>query len=109
MVRRLLLTCAVLMCKDLAQTTVFIVITAVITLVIEQETKPYCASFLSAYCNVCCWQVVLFTLYLLLLDAEMTTGGQAIAISALLMVRPNPYPHPYPNPHPHPNPNPNPT
>ena len=36
--------------------------------------------------NVCCWQVVLFTLYLLLLDAEMTTGGQAIFISALLMV-----------------------
>ena len=33
-----------------------------------------------------CWQVLLFVLYLLLLDAEFTTGGQAIFISVLLML-----------------------
>jgi len=86
MIRRLLLTCAVLMCDDLAQTTVFVTVVAIVTLVIEQETKPYCWSFLSAFCNVCCWQIVLFALYLLLLDSNMTSGNQAVAISALLML-----------------------
>ena len=70
----------------MAQTTMFVIIVAIITLVIEQETKPYCWSFLSAFCNVCCWQILLFALYLLLLDAEMTTGRQAVVISALLMI-----------------------
>ena len=58
MIRRLLLTCAVLGCDDLAQTTLFVTTVAIITLVIEQETKPYCSPFLSAYCNVACWQVI---------------------------------------------------
>jgi len=35
---------------------------------------------------VCCWQILLFVLYQLLLDSEMTSGRQAVAISALLMI-----------------------
>eukprot|EP00619_Florenciella_sp_RCC1007_P011561 CAMPEP_0205918708 /NCGR_PEP_ID=MMETSP1325-20131115/9977_1 /ASSEMBLY_ACC=CAM_ASM_000708 /TAXON_ID=236786 /ORGANISM="Florenciella sp., Strain RCC1007" /LENGTH=400 /DNA_ID=CAMNT_0053286261 /DNA_START=21 /DNA_END=1223 /DNA_ORIENTATION=+ len=86
MSRRLLLTCVVLICDGLAQTTLFVTTVAIVTLVIEQETKPYCASFLSAYCNVACWQILLFALYLLLLDAAMTEGFQAALISSLLML-----------------------
>ena len=86
MSRRLLLTCVVLMCDGLAETTLFVTTVAIVTLVIEQETKPYCSSFLSAYCNVACWQILLFALYLLLLDAAMTKGTQAAFISSLLML-----------------------
>ena len=57
MCRRLLLTCAVLVCKTLAETTVFIIFVAVVTLVIEQETKPHINVFVSAFTHVCCWQV----------------------------------------------------
>ena len=50
----------------------FVIFVAVVTLVVEQETKPYSSAFLSAYCNVCSWQILLFSLYLLLLDAEVS-------------------------------------
>ena len=56
MVRRLLLTCAVLVCRTLAETTVFVVFVAIVTLVIEQETKPYINAFISAFTHVC-WYV----------------------------------------------------
>ena len=86
MVRRLLLTCAVLLCRDLGETTVFVVFVAIITLVIEQESKPYVNVFLSAFTHVCCWQILLFVLYLQLLDSGATTGDQAIWFSAALML-----------------------
>ena len=35
---------------------------------------------------ICCWQVVLFVLYLLLVDSGMARGGQEIVISGLLCV-----------------------
>ena len=117
MSRRLALTCGVLLFTDLAATTVFVNFVAIITLVIEQETKAYANPFLSAFTTVCCWQgrqcgsaplcadrrpprcaecrdhrpslrpsVLLFVIYLLLLDAEFTSGSQAVAISVLLML-----------------------
>ena len=42
-----------------------------VTLVIEEETKAYINVFLTAFTHACAWQIVLFTLYLLLLDAEV--------------------------------------
>ena len=57
MLRRLLLTCAVVLCSTLAETTLFIVFISIVTLVIETETKPYISRFLSAFTRVCCWQV----------------------------------------------------
>ena len=59
MVRRLLLTCATLLCRTLAQTTVWVLFVAIVTLVIEQETKPYINPFLSAFTNVCNYQILL--------------------------------------------------
>ena len=85
-VRRLLLTSAVLVTRDLGETTLFIVCVGIVTLVIEQESKPHINQFLSAFCQACCWQILLFILYLLLLDSDMTAEGQAVWISALLMV-----------------------
>ena len=85
-VRRLLLTSAVLVTRDLGETTLFIVCVGTVTLVIEQESKPHVNPFLSAFCQTCCWQILLFILYLLLLDSDLTTEGQAVWISALLMV-----------------------
>ena len=66
MFRRLMLTCAVLLCANLAQTVVFVLLVAVVTLVIEQESKAYVNQFLSSFTAVCCWQVLLFILFLLL-------------------------------------------
>ena len=40
MTRRLLLTCAVVLCKTLGQSTVFIIFVSVIALVMEREAKP---------------------------------------------------------------------
>ena len=85
MVRRLLLTCAVLLMSTLASTTFFVVSTAIVTLVIEQESKAYTNRFLSAFTTVCCWQILLYILFLLLLDAEFVTDGQAVVCSAILM------------------------
>ena len=53
MVRRLLLTCAVLVCENLAQTMVFVIFVAIVTLVIESETKPYINPFINAFTHVC--------------------------------------------------------
>ena len=66
MLRRLMLTCAVLLCADLAETVVFVMLVAVVTLVIEQESKAYVNQFLSSFTAVCCWQVLLFIHFLLL-------------------------------------------
>ena len=66
MFRRLMLTCAVLLCANLAQTVVFVMLVAIVTLVIEQESKAYVNQFLSSFTAVCCWQVLLFILFLLL-------------------------------------------
>lgn len=71
MLRRLMLTCAVLLCNDLAETTVLVISVAVVTLVIEEEAKAYLNPFLTAFTHTCCWQIVLFALYLLLLDAQV--------------------------------------
>ena len=60
-----------------ADSTVFVVFVAIVTLVIEQESKAYTNPFLSAFCAVCCWQILLFVLFLLLLDAAFTSGRQA--------------------------------
>ena len=49
MVRRLLLTCAVLVMDSLASTVFFVVCVAIVTLVIEQECKAYENRFLSAF------------------------------------------------------------
>ena len=70
MIRRLLLTCAVLVYDSLAATTLFVITVAIaiVILVIEQETKPYCSAFLSAYCHACCLKILLLSQYLLLLD-----------------------------------------
>ena len=43
------------MCKNLGEMTVFVVFVSVLTLVIEQNSKPYVNPFLSAFTHVCCW------------------------------------------------------
>ena len=47
------LTCAVLVCENLAQTMVFVIFVAIVTLVIESETKPYINPFINAFTHVC--------------------------------------------------------
>ena len=46
MMRRLLLTCGVLLCQTLAQTMVYIILIALVTLVVEQQSSPYANPFL---------------------------------------------------------------
>ena len=80
MVRRLLLTCATLLFQTLAQATCWVVFVAIVTLVIEQETKAYINPFLSAFTNVCCYQILLFVLFQLLVR-----GGVRLCMHSLTM------------------------
>jgi len=77
MSKRLLLTCAVVMCRTLAQTTVFVLFVTIISLVVEREAKPYLNPFLSAFTYILSWQMVMFVLYLLLLDADVSGATSA--------------------------------
>ena len=85
-VRRLLLTCTILLFPTLGETTLFAVLVGTVTVVVEEKCKPHINSLLSAFCEACCWQILLFVLYLLLLDSRLTTGRQAVGISAVLML-----------------------
>lgn len=70
MIRRLLLTCVVVLCETLAITTVYVVFVSIITLVVEREAKPYCNLFLSSFTYCGSWLIVMFVLYLLLLVSQ---------------------------------------
>jgi len=85
MMRRLALTCMVLAYESLSSQTIFVLSISVVTLVIERESSPYINPYLSSFCYLLHWQIVLFILGFLLLDAEMTKDAGATAISAVLM------------------------
>ena len=87
MLRRLALTCLSLAFDTLGAATIFVVVVSILTLVIERESQPYINPFLSAFTYCLHWQIVLFILVSLLLDANMTDGIGAIWVSAILMVR----------------------
>ena len=57
MSRRLALTCVVLSCSNLAQSTVFTVFVSIVTLVVERESAPYINPFLSAFTYALHWQI----------------------------------------------------
>ena len=59
---------------------------AILTLVVERESRPYINPFLSAFTYCLQWQILLFIVVSLLLDAEMTEGLSGVAISAILMI-----------------------
>ena len=113
-----------MLCRTLAQTILYVLFVACVTLVVEREAQAYLNDFISAFAYSCGWQVrpstrggafgdplpllhhsltvrlpnsrvppfarclqiLLFILYLLLLDANMTGGKQAIAIACVLVL-----------------------
>ena len=68
-----------LLCETLAETVLFVLLVAIVTLVIEQESHAYANPFLSAFTTACCWQILLFVLFLLLVSkrASGLSGGGA--------------------------------
>ena len=84
--RRLMLTCVVLCFDQLGSTVVYVTCVAIVTLVIEQECKPYVNAYVTGFCNCCNWQVVMMILYLLCLDADFLEGPRGVVFSALLML-----------------------
>ena len=83
--RRLALTCVVVLCDTLAQTTIFVMLVSIVTLVFENQAQPYHNVFMNAFTHCMAWLIVMFNLYLLLLDAEMTQGVQAQVFSILML------------------------
>ena len=79
MMKRLMLTCMVVICRTLAQTTCFVLFVTIFMLVLEREVRPYVNQFVSAFTYVLSWQNLLFILYLLLLDAEMVSEQNRLA------------------------------
>mmetsp|Transcript_70755 Transcript_70755/g.197891 ORF Transcript_70755/g.197891 Transcript_70755/m.197891 type:complete len:314 (-) Transcript_70755:147-1088(-) len=86
MVRRLMLTCMVALYDTLPSTTVFMVAVSIVTLVFEREAKPYIDPFLSVFTYLAAWQILLFILYCLLIDANFTDGSQSVIISSICML-----------------------
>lgn len=85
MMRRLALTCGATLCNSLGETTVFVIFVSVVTLVIEREARPHISLFLSGFTYCMLWQILLFVLFMLLLDAEITGKLGNIVISSLLV------------------------
>ena len=85
MMRRLALTCGATLCNSLGETTVFVMFVSVVTLVIEREARPHISLFLSGFTYCMLWQILLFVLFMLLLDAEITGKLGNIVISSLLV------------------------
>ena len=80
------MTCAVVLCRTLAQTTLFVVFTGIVSTVIQREARPFINSVTNGFAYLLCWQCLLFILYCLLLDARMTSDDEAVALSATLMI-----------------------
>jgi len=85
MLRRLMLTCAASLFSSLGETTVFVIFVSVVTLVIEREARPHVSLFLSGFTYCMLWQILIFVLFMLLLDARITGHLGNVAISSLLM------------------------
>ena len=85
MTRRLALTTVVLFFPSLHSTILFTLSVGLVALLIEQKASPYSDPFLNAFCETCSWQILLFILYMLLLDSKLMPKRQEVAISATLM------------------------
>ena len=85
MARRLLLTCGAALCNTLGETTVFVLTISILTLVVERESRPHISLFLSGFTYCAGWQILLFILFMLLLDAELTTKLGDTLISGTLL------------------------
>mmetsp|Transcript_107668 Transcript_107668/g.313232 ORF Transcript_107668/g.313232 Transcript_107668/m.313232 type:complete len:204 (-) Transcript_107668:896-1507(-) len=58
MAKRLMLTCGVVvLCRTLAQTILYVLFVACVTLVVEREAQAYLNDFISAFAYSCGWQV----------------------------------------------------
>ena len=85
MARRLALTTVVLFFPSLHSTILFTLSVGLMALLIEQKCRPYSEPFLNAFCETCSWQILLFILYMLLLDSKLMPKRQEVAISVTLM------------------------
>lgn len=84
MFRRLIMTCVVLVFELASSITLFVLGTALVTIVFERETSPYINIFLTKFSYILCWQVVGAILAMLLADASMTSRGGDLAIGVTL-------------------------
>ena len=85
-IRRLMLTSVPVGLPHLSATTIYVISVSVLTLVFERECQPYCNPYISAFSYVLHWQILIVVLYLLLLDSEMASDADEIAIGTVLMV-----------------------
>mmetsp|Transcript_55334 Transcript_55334/g.152333 ORF Transcript_55334/g.152333 Transcript_55334/m.152333 type:complete len:600 (+) Transcript_55334:1277-3076(+) len=84
--RRLALTSLALMFQQLAHMMVFVLLLSILTLIIDKECEPYQRRWMSAFSYVLHWQLVLFLLAVIMMDADVVSGAGAIAISVGLLV-----------------------
>ena len=63
MVRRLSLTCMVLSFNALSSQTIFVLSIGIVTLAFERECRPYINPYLSSFCYLLHWQIVMVSLY----------------------------------------------
>ena len=84
--RRFALTSAVLAFPTLASSTVYVVIVAMSTLLLDREWAAHIDGLHSAFNHVLNVQILIAPLYMLLLDARMIAGEYSVAISLLLLV-----------------------
>ena len=69
--RRLSLTCFVLIFKEVASMIIFALGVSVITVVVQRETRPHLDPWLASISNLAHWQIVWCVLIILLLESNM--------------------------------------
>ena len=81
-----MLTSVPLMFSTLDSLTVFVLIFAIIFLVAERECSPFVDKDISVYAYVCSWVFLIFILYTMILDADMSAHAGATTISVFLFL-----------------------
>ena len=86
LVRRLILTCVVLVFTDKGQFICFVLGVSIITTVSEREMNAHLDPFVGAFIYLMQWQILLCILAMLLMDAQLTNEVGDMSVGVVLML-----------------------
>lgn len=86
LIRRIALTNGAVLCGTLGQTTLFTFSIATFSLIFEREARPYASPFMRWFTHLMSWEILLFIFYMLILDAQMSSGIETTIISSIMLI-----------------------
>lgn len=84
--RRLVLTSVPLMFSTLDSVTVFVLIFGIIFLIVERECSPFVDERVSMYAYTSSWLLLVFVMYTMILDTDMSADAGATTISVFIFL-----------------------